>query len=54
MGSLVEVAKNEASRKEIIKDCEHLIRDEVSDKRGLTGIAVKGGFKMIHLLQDER
>ena len=47
MASLVSAVKDSERRKEIIKDCDALIREEVADKRGLTGIAVKGGFKMI-------
>ncbi|MEC7983990.1 MAG: hypothetical protein VX278_02430 [Myxococcota bacterium] len=47
MGSLVDAAKNDAKRSLIVKDCVILLNEEVRRKKGLTGIAVKGGFKAI-------
>ena len=47
MGSLVEAVKDAGKRPAIIQECTQMIEGEVSDKRGMTGIAVKGAFKMI-------
>ena len=47
MGSLVDAAKDAAKRPLIIQDCVVLLNEEVRRKKGLTGIAVKGGFKAI-------
>ena len=47
MGSLVEAVKDTAKRPLIIADCTEMINQEVKSKSGLTGIAVKGGFKAI-------
>ena len=47
MGSLVEVLKNKDKRSAVLDDCESLLDGEVADKRGLTGITVKGAFKVL-------
>ncbi len=47
MGSLVEAVQDGTKRPLIIADCTQMIDQEVKDKSGLTGIAVKGGFKAI-------
>ena len=47
MGSLVETLKDNAKRPAVLIDCEQLIEDEVADKRGLSGVAVKGAFKVV-------
>jgi hypothetical protein len=47
MGSLVEAVKDSTKRPLIIADCTKMIDQEVKDKSGFTGIAVKGGFKAI-------
>ena len=47
MGSLVEAVQNVTKRPLIITDCTQMIDQEVKDKSGLTGTAVKGGFKAI-------
>ena len=47
MASLVQAVQDQQKRPLIIKDCEALINDQVNQKRGMTGIAVKGAFKMI-------
>ncbi len=53
MGSLVEVVKDPSKRPAVVSDCEKLIQDEVSDKRGLTGMTVKGAFKMIQKFKPD-
>ena len=47
MGSLVQAAKDAQKRPAIIQDCVTLINQQVKNKRGMTGIAVKAGFKVI-------
>ena len=36
-----------SKRPRILTDCERLINDEVASKGGLSGLAIKGAFKMI-------
>jgi len=47
MGSLVEVLKDNNKRKLVLDDCEVLLDAEVADKKGLSGVAVKGAFKVL-------
>jgi len=47
MGSLVQAAKDAQKRPLILQDCVTLINQQVKSKRGMTGIAVKAGFKVI-------
>jgi hypothetical protein len=47
MGSLIEAVQDQVKRPLIIQDCEQMINQEVADKRGLTGVAVKAAFKAI-------
>ena len=47
MALLAQAVQDQQKRTLIIKDCAALIDDQVSKKRGMTGIAVKGAFKMI-------
>jgi hypothetical protein len=47
MGSLLKAAQDAQQRPLIIKDCSQLIEEQVRSKRGMTGIAVKGAFKVI-------
>ena len=47
MGALSEVIKDRNKRKQVIEDGERLIEQEVADKSGMTGFAVKAGFKVI-------
>lgn len=47
MGSLVETLKDPAKRPEVIADCQVLLDQEVAGKRGFTGVAVKGAFKIV-------
>jgi hypothetical protein len=51
MGSLVDVVKDPSRRGAVLDDCVALIEAEVADKRGLTGIAVKGAFKSVKSLR---
>ena len=47
MGSLVQAVEDTQKRPLIIQDCSKLIEEQVRSKRGMTGIAVKGAFKVI-------
>lgn len=47
MGALSEVIKDRAKRKAIVDDGERLLDQEVADKSGVSGLAVKAGFKVI-------
>ena len=51
MGSLVEVLKDPAVRPLVIADCEKMLDAEIADKRGLSGIAVKGAFKTLKAIK---
>ncbi|MEM9071446.1 MAG: hypothetical protein AAGE52_23270 [Myxococcota bacterium] len=45
--SLSVALTDEAKKPAIIKDCLKLIDDEVADKRGMGGMAVKAGYKAV-------
>ncbi|MCP4504628.1 MAG: hypothetical protein GY822_32390 [Deltaproteobacteria bacterium] len=38
---------DESKRPHLLKDCVKLIDDEVKAKSGLTGVAIKGGYKIV-------
>lgn len=65
MASLVETIKDPTRRRAVVDECVALIDAEVSDKGGLSGVAIKGtyaavkaikpgliGMSMDHLLDD--
>ena len=47
MSTLAEVLLASENRASVIADCCAVIDQEVSDKKGLTGLAVKGAFKAV-------
>jgi hypothetical protein len=47
MGSLVETIKDDTARRAVVDDCVRLLEAEVSSKRGISGVAIKGGFKTV-------
>jgi hypothetical protein len=47
MPSLVEALTSESQKTAVIEDCVKLIDAEVSDKGGLTGLAIKAGYKTV-------
>ena len=51
MGSLVEVLKDPAVRPLVVADCEKMLDAEIADKKGLSGIAVKGAFKTLKAIK---
>jgi len=51
MGSLVEVLKEPVKRRQIIDAGVKVIELEVSDKGGLSGLAIKGTFRIVRGLR---
>ncbi len=47
MGSLVETIKDDSRRRAVVDDCVALIESEVSDKRGMSGLAIKAAFRTV-------
>ncbi len=47
MGALSEAIKDPAKRRAIIDDGVKVVEQEVSNKRGMSGMAVKAGFKVV-------
>ena len=47
MGSLSTVVTDDTKRRAVVDDCARLLDAEVSDKRGLKGVAVKAAFKAV-------
>ncbi len=47
MPSLVEALKNEATKSAAVKDACALVDDEVEKKSGLSGMAIKAGYKTV-------
>ena len=51
MKQLSDLVSDPAKRPAVINDCVQLIHDEVKAKKGFTGIAVKGAFKLVVALK---
>ncbi len=47
MTSLADVLTSDDKRKQVVDDCVVVLDQEVHDKGGLSGIAIKGAFKTI-------
>lgn len=47
MASLIEALTDEAKKKDVVKDCCDLIDAEVKDKGGISGLAIKAGYKTV-------
>jgi len=47
MSTLTEALTAESKKSAVIEDCMHLIDEEVHDKGGLTGLAIKAGYKAV-------
>ena len=47
MSTLRDTLLDPANRSKVIDDCCQMVADEVSSKRGLTGLAVKAAFKTV-------
>ena len=46
MGKLAEALLSQDNRPAVIRDCAQLIDGEVARKTGITGMAIKGGYKI--------
>jgi hypothetical protein len=53
MPSLSEVIADPARRRAVIDDATRVLEAEVSDKGGLTGLAIKGGFATVKRLKPD-
>ncbi len=47
MASLVEILTHESKRSQVDDACMQLLDSEVADKGGLSGMAIKGGYKIV-------
>ncbi len=47
MTKLVDLLLKDGIRERVITDLERLIDQEVGDRRGVTGLAIKGGYKFV-------
>lgn len=47
MSNLTEALTSESKKAAVVEDCMHLIDEEVHDKGGLTGLAIKAGYKAV-------
>jgi hypothetical protein len=47
MPTLTEALTSESKKSAVVEDCMHLIDEEVHDKGGLTGLAIKAGYKTV-------
>lgn len=47
MGSLIEALTEQSKKKNVVKDCCDLIDAEVKDKGGISGLAIKAGYKAV-------
>jgi hypothetical protein len=53
MPSLSEVIADAARRRAVIEDATRVLEAEVSDKGGLSGLAIKGGFATVKRLKPD-
>ena len=51
MAKLNEMIADPAKRKAVIEDCTRLVDDEVANKGGLSGLAIKGGYAMVKAIK---
>ena len=42
---------DETNRRRLLQDCVRLIDDEVASKKGFSGLAIKGGFKVVRAVK---
>jgi len=47
MGKLSDIMLKDGTRDRVISDSVRLIDEEVADRRGISGLAIKGGYKII-------
>ena len=51
MGKLREALQVDGKREEIVDDCCRLLDGQVASKKGLSGMAVKGGYKVLKAIK---
>ena len=51
MALLVDRIEDPSVRAAIVRDCEALLSTEVASRRGLSGLATKGAFKLVHAVK---
>lgn len=51
MPKLSEILLDPGTKPDVVRDCVQLIDDEVRDKSGLSGLAVKGAFAVVKALK---
>ena len=51
MGGLKELLMVDGRRPQVIRECVVVLDEEVSKKGGVTGLMIKGGFKVIRALE---
>ena len=54
MPTLQEIIVEKNMRKDIIDDCVVVLNDEVRKKSGMSGLLIKGGFKVIQKMEGGR
>ncbi len=52
--TLPELLLDEQRRREVVADSERVLDEEVASKSGVTGLAIKGGFKVVKKLDGGR
>jgi hypothetical protein len=51
VSNLVERVAEGEKRAKVVDDCDTLLNQEVAGKKGISGLAVKGGFKMVKAIK---
>ncbi len=52
--TLPELLLDEQLRRAVVADCEIVLEEEAAAKSGVTGLAIKGGFKVVKKLEGGR
>lgn len=47
MASLEQALTDEGKKQQVIRDCVEIVDEEVADKRGMGGMAIKAGYKAV-------
>ncbi len=47
MATLAELLLTDAKKPELVRDCARVIDEEVAGKRGVSGLAIKAGYKAV-------
>ncbi len=45
--TLPEVLLDDERRQSVVSDCQRVLESEVASKRGVSGLAIKGGYKVV-------